>query len=186
MITYREHRPRGFTLVETLVAISIITTAIVGPFSAIQYAVTTANASRDRLIAVSLAQEAVETVRSVRDGNFLYVAAGNPDRGWLYAMDGSGSTANCFAAAGCTIDAANYAIAACPSSGSCSPVRLNSSQKLYNQAPVSATNPATRFTRTVKLTSISATEIQVTVTVTWSTNRQPYTVTVTDTLTKWL
>jgi hypothetical protein len=38
----------------------------------------------------------------------------------------------------------------------------------------------------VRLTSVSAREMQVTVTVTWSTGKRPYTVTITETLANWL
>lgn len=176
----RMHQARGFTLVETLVAITIITLAIVGPFYAIQYAVTTSYASRDKLIAVSLAQEGVEYVRSIRDGNFL------GGRGWLYSLDGSGGTANCALAAGCTVDPVNDAVSVCSSSGGCNPLRISSATGFYNQASITSTNVATRFIRKVSITRVSATEARVTVTVSWITGHIPYTVTVIDTLTAWL
>ena len=77
MITPSKTFGKAFTLVETLVAISIIMIAIAGPFQVIEHALASAQISRDELIGNSLAQEGVEYVRSVRDGNYLYNRA-NP------------------------------------------------------------------------------------------------------------
>lgn len=62
---------KGFTLVETLVAISILLIAVVGPMSAIGASITQLGVARDQMIAVNLAQEGIETVRQIRDSNML-------------------------------------------------------------------------------------------------------------------
>lgn len=62
---------RGFTLIETLVAVSLMVIAIVAPMSLVSQSLTTAYYARDQVAAYSLAQEGIEAVRAVRDGNIL-------------------------------------------------------------------------------------------------------------------
>lgn len=61
---------KGFTLVETLVAIFIITTAIAGAMAATQRSLQTSFYSRDQVVTFFLAEEAMEVVRNIRDTNF--------------------------------------------------------------------------------------------------------------------
>lgn len=58
---------RGLTMVETLVAISILTIAVIGPLGIIAQALHTSYYARDQMTAYYLAQEAVEYVRNLRD-----------------------------------------------------------------------------------------------------------------------
>ncbi|MEK7080004.1 MAG: hypothetical protein AAB901_01830, partial [Patescibacteria group bacterium] len=172
--------------VETLVAITLLVIALMGPFQVVQQAVATSYAARDQLIATALAEEAVEYVRSIRDGNYLYNLA-NPGsvRSWMYGLDGT-SGPNCFAANGCTVDpaqsSAQTALAAC--GGTCAPLKLSTSNIYTQSSPVGAVT--TRFTRKITLTQISANEVKVTATVTWISIHVPFTMTVTDNLQNWL
>lgn len=175
---------RGFTFIETLVAITILVFAIVAPFYAVRQAMKATFVARDELVATSLAQEAIEYVRAVRDSNYLYNYK-NPStpRSWLYGLDGTSSTPNCFAATNkCTIDVAANTPVVRYGTAATVPVMYVSSSKLYNQAN---SGTQTRFRRTVVLTQLNANEVQVTVTVTWV-NHISYTVTVTDVITNWL
>lgn len=180
---------RGFTLVETLVAITILMMAIVGPYYAIQQAVNASYTARDQLIAASLAQEGVEYIHSIRDNNYIYNSSlacqPNGCRSWLAGLDGSnGSTAsaaNCFTATGCMVDPTQNTAVTC-AAGGCQPLYLSGTY-VYNQAGSGA---PTRFTRTVTLTSVSGTEVAVTVTVSWITEHTPHKVIVTEHLNDWL
>lgn len=67
----RDKQNNGFTLIETLVAVSLMVIAIVAPMSLVSQSLTTAYYARDQVAAYSLAQEGIETVRAVRDGNIL-------------------------------------------------------------------------------------------------------------------
>ena len=66
-----QHSQRGFTLLETLVAISILLIAVVGPMSIIGRSLPQSAYARDHAIAVNLAQEGIEAVRQKRDSNML-------------------------------------------------------------------------------------------------------------------
>ena len=171
---------RGFTLVETMVAVAIVSISIVRPLYSLQKGVVASYAARDKLIASSLAQEGVEYAHSVRDANYLYnIANPGTQRSWFYGMNGSGGTVNCTGGVSCVVDATQNTVSAC--SGTCTPLKLSSSG-LYNQN--SGTD--TRFTRTVRLTSLNAREMKVTVLVTWVTGGSSYRVEITDIMQDWL
>ena len=61
----------GFTLMEAIVAIFVITTGIVGVLSLVTQTISSATFSKDKLIAAYLAQEGIEIVRNIRDTNWL-------------------------------------------------------------------------------------------------------------------
>lgn len=170
------HAPaaRGFTLVETLVAITILMIAIVGPFYSLQQAITASQVSRDNLIASSLAQEGVEYVYFIRNSNYL---AG---RAWDAGLS------SCQGSRGCMVDPTQNTISQCATgswpAGGCAALRL-SPTGLYTQ---SGSYPTTRFTRKVEVQTVSATQMKVVVTVLWSTNRANYSIVLTEDLYNWL
>jgi prepilin-type N-terminal cleavage/methylation domain-containing protein len=70
IISYKKAE-RGFTLIETLAAIALITVAIVAPMGLTVESIEGAYYARDQITASNLAQEGLEAVRSVRDANIL-------------------------------------------------------------------------------------------------------------------
>jgi prepilin-type N-terminal cleavage/methylation domain-containing protein len=142
---------QGFTLVETLVAIFILVMSITGPLFIAQQSFTSAATARERTTASFLAQEGIEYVRSVRDHNYL---AGND---WMQSLTPCiGKT--------CTVDSVTRTyptIATC--SGAC-PAFKKSVEGLFGYQAGEPTN----FIREISLTEISAHEMQVNVTVTWT------------------
>ncbi len=172
---------KGFTLVETLVAVTVVLMAVMGPFQLVKDALTASYVARDQLIATALAEEGIEYVRSIRDGNYLYNInnPGSP-RNWLYGLNGTGGP-DCSAANGCVVDPIQNTVQAC---GSVCPVVRMSSASLYTQQ-VSGT--ATRFTRKVVIQNVTTDrEVRITVSVSFNSRHTPFTVTVTDNLSNWL
>ncbi len=73
---------KGFTIVETLVAITVLMIAISGPLTVSFRALNAAVASRDQMIASFLAQDAMEYARNLKDNN---ISDGAPE-GWLQTI----------------------------------------------------------------------------------------------------
>jgi prepilin-type N-terminal cleavage/methylation domain-containing protein len=73
----------GFTLLETMVAIFILTISITGPMVFAQSGLRTAFLARDQITAFFLAQDAIETIKNIRDTNGLDPTG--PD--WLRNID---------------------------------------------------------------------------------------------------
>lgn len=91
----RNIKNRGFTLIEMLVAVLLLTTALAGPLTIASKGLTASIVAKDQITAFFLAQDAVEYVRAKRDSNKL---AGNS---WLAGLE------NCTSAGGtiaCILD----------------------------------------------------------------------------------
>ncbi len=192
MKTHLSNPGSGFTLIETLVAVAVLTLAIIGPFTALQSAITASYAARDQLAATALAQEAIEYVRGVRDANFLHLI-GSPgaSRTWLDGLNGT-SGPDCVTESGATLrctvspfSATEVAQCALSGTGTCSPLNLSSSG-LYTQD----TGTPTRFTRYILMRPVSVSdsieEIEVTAVVEFTSARKPYSVRIQTMLYNWL
>jgi len=157
----------GFTLIETLVAVLILSTAIAGPLTIASKGLNAALVAKDQVTAYYLAQDALEHIRFVRDTNKL--KGGH----WLGLGGGVGIIdilTPCSSTHGCQINSTlNSAPAAC-STPTCLALRYNNTTRLFNYDVISATNVATIFYRKITLASIAGTsdEYKLTVTVTWS------------------
>lgn len=62
---------KGFTIIEVLMAVFILTIGILGAFAAVQMIITFTSGIAFRLQAVYLAQEGIENIRNIRDSNWL-------------------------------------------------------------------------------------------------------------------
>lgn len=66
-----KQKQQGFTLIEVLLALSIILIGLVGIFRVEVYALDAARVANEKFRATFLAQEGIEIVKSIRDTNWL-------------------------------------------------------------------------------------------------------------------
>lgn len=180
----------AFTLVETMVAVAIITIAVAGPMVTASRAALAANLSRDQLTASYLAQEGVEYVRMLRDQTYLTDKINNVSNlsatAWHDFVLGSKDTSitNCRDSA-CTFDPAEkvgFSLVPC-SGNACGPLYL--ANGIYTQKSDITGSVKTPFTRTIQLTDRAINDERVVSTVSWTYHGQTYSVTITDHLTPW-
>ncbi|XKT75174.1 MAG: prepilin-type N-terminal cleavage/methylation domain-containing protein [Patescibacteria group bacterium UBA2103] len=161
---------RGFTLVETLVAIFVLTISITGPLFIAQQSFSSANTARDRTTAAFLAQEAIEYVRSVRDHNYL-----SNESNWLQDLTPCVS-------GNCIIDTSVSTYPSITSCGGTCPALKQTDAGLFGYQ----SGDDTRFVRSISITSIQAHEVLVSVDVSWTYKGTTRTFSVEERLFDWL
>jgi len=165
-------KTQGFTLVETLVAISILVVAIVGPMTIAMRGLQSAFYAKEQLIATYLAQEGVEIIRMHRD-QYAMVQRGTGNDNWMSSP--ARLTSLCALATGCGVDInnlANAGIVNCATTNAC---RLRYRAAGVNGAArgmyIHSTSVFSPYTRVVNLTDVNggsnSDEVVVTVTVSW-------------------
>ena len=170
-LKYKESS-RGFTLIETFVAITILVTAIAGPLTLASKGLQSAVLARDQLLASFMAQEGIEFIRERRDNNAL--ASPRPTD-WLQGLS------SCIDPSTCTIDPAADSVVAC--NGECPALNIDTSSGFYNYNPVNGASP---FTRTVKIVrNANGHEAKVYSTIAWRTGPYARQLTLEENLTNW-
>jgi prepilin-type N-terminal cleavage/methylation domain-containing protein len=101
----RTKKTAGFTLVETLVAISILSLSIAATFTAVQNGLQNSTLAKDQTTAFYLAQEAMEFIKNKRDENALNSIneQPNPVTNWLSGFSDAPSDP-CYFGSVCMVD----------------------------------------------------------------------------------
>jgi prepilin-type N-terminal cleavage/methylation domain-containing protein len=155
----------GFTLMEVIVAVAVITTAIVGAMALVSFSVSSISLNKSKITATNLAQEGLEIVRNIRDSNWL-ADKKTPDT-WQDGL-GAGNYRAQYNQLGLL-------------SFSSTPLKINSNG-FYQYS--SGTN--TSFYRKIIISHISDSQIKVVSEVTWQEKSRSQVVAVEDRLYNWL
>jgi len=70
-LKYNKLNNKGFTLIEVFVAISILSVGLVGAFGVLPVMIKNQSMNADSFLASQIANEGMEIVRNIRDGNWL-------------------------------------------------------------------------------------------------------------------
>lgn len=183
ILPIKEKINRGFSLVEAIVAIAIMSLAIVAPITAAQRSLVSARYSRDEMTAYFLAEEALDYIHYIRDTNAVPDSNGKFSD-WLSGLGNCDATKD--ATQSCGIDptaGGGNNIIKCQPSDKCD-LRFNSGTGIYGYQNSSV---QTAFNRSVQILPASnSNERKVTATVKW---KNAYslskTVVLTDYITNW-
>lgn len=203
----------GFTLVETLVAISIFTGAILGLLSFSAGSIGDNNYAKNKLIATYLAQEGAEYMRNLRDTYVLFQSNGwgtsDSDNNWDGTVENppQGSFRNklyeagCYNDAGCYFDPAGLAygyqfqpmkaLVLTPCEPTCPAMLYDNSSQDTNKYNYTA-GESTSFIRKIKVTNINNSdssgnnkEIKIESTVSWKKANKDFSVSFSNYLKSW-
>ncbi len=169
---------KGYSLVEVLVAISILLVVLVSPLTIIVKSLQGAYYAREQTTALFLAQEGIEAVVAARNNGIIKaVHAGNLAISWDWVLDSENpGISNCFDATGCNLDFADGdvtgTIVNCSPQSNCKMV-YRSGQSVPFAASAGGVGGAreTEYTRVIKLREVGGggrdKEVEVTSTVYW-------------------
>jgi Tfp pilus assembly protein PilV len=143
-------KSNGFTLVEALVSLTLLTVALVPAFYQATQAVSLSLTVRNSMTASNLAVEGVEVVRAVRDANWF---AGSP---FAQGLDSCAP-----ASGGCRVEYDSTAVL--PLSGN-APLRYDLINGLYQYAAGDDSD----FSRRITIEQITPKELQVVSEVSWT------------------
>lgn len=163
---------KGFTLIETLVAVAILMITIGSAFGLAPQGLIGARFAKNQTTATYLAQEAIEVVRIIRDNSMLFSPNQNDPMNWLGSLNECVDT-------WCTLNAIEPRLYPCTDSPICPPLLVIESNEgvTYGNGDIFSLDPSVKstiFTRQVLVTRISNnkigrddTEVLVTAKVIW-------------------
>jgi len=166
----KQNSKKGFTLVETLVAIAILVTGIVAPMTIAARGLQSAFHAREQLTATFLAQEGTELVRLRRDNMALSEIQISNKTPWITSTP-SGALApgaECYNTTGCGLDGLSAQVD-CGTTGAC---RLHldttmAEKVLYAHNKIGGSWKQSPFTRSIQVSQVNTDQAKVIVTVEW-------------------
>lgn len=189
-ISYKLLPSRGFTLLETLVAIAIMMVAIGSAFGLAPEGLVGARFVRNQTTATYLAQEGLELLRNMRDNAMFFAPNQGDPLNWLSAVS------DCIDR-DCLIDAVDENLETCDFKG-CPPLlyaTVKDGGIVYGNTQFLRTDPDARqsiFTRTIRIKKVfnqqidrDDTEALVTVKVSWQEGSLSKVTVLNDTLFDW-
>ncbi len=131
---------RGFTLIETLVALTVLTIGMSAVITLISHGLKTVSFYQNQTTAFYLAVEGIEFIRSWRDDNFIQE---NP---WLKDLNDCTSPSSCYVTP--APDTGQPYIAKC--NPDCPNLKYSAGKNLYNYSPSAVDTP---FSREIQISS---------------------------------
>jgi prepilin-type N-terminal cleavage/methylation domain-containing protein len=153
-------KSRGFSLVETLVAITILLIAVLAPMRIASQSIKTAGFAREQLTAVFLAQEGIESVLHHRDADALDGDSDTWD--WYSELEAEGCADD-----GCSYDPATETFVDCSTVTNCQLYFDDDASSGAYYTHTAGSLPASAFTRIVTVTEVQPGEAHVVSTVSW-------------------
>lgn len=170
---------RGYSLVETLIAVSILLTALVGPLTIVYKSLQTGYDARSQTTAVFLAQEGVEIFFQIHLGRTIEGLQPSPTypyrAGWNWvsynSSTPSASAYHCFVASesdsGCNIDLESGVNVSCANPETCRMVFDENGSRAKYQVDTGSNGEDTEFIREIKILQDDTDYLRIISTVSW-------------------
>lgn len=191
----KNKKQEGFTLIETLVAISIFTMSVLTMLVVLGQGISSTGYAKQKSSAGYLAQEGMEYIRNMRDTYVLYSAPAGV--GWTTFVN-TKMLPNCGAPKACYFDpydpsknifslgsnmpVTQMDLLTCPNNNSCPNLLYDSGTGRYGYA----TGTASGFVRQITVNQVSADELKVTSTVYWTQGSRVYSTSFSENLFNWV
>ncbi len=183
-----QNKKNGFTLVECLVAISILMVGILSNFILVTRALFNATVIEQRLTASFLAQEGIELVRNIRDTNFIKGLKGE-GAGWKNKLTNGCYTVEALPTGG-IITLTSLPVTGCgsipPKSQPLKLKHINSNSDNIDIYGYSISGEETPFYREIEIEGVGSNEIKVVSHLMWKTKNTWFDLHVEDHLYNWL
>lgn len=155
---------KGFTLVETLVALTILIISVTGALVSVQNGLFATSLAKDNVTAYYLATEAIEQIRNMRDQN------GIEGQNWLTGIAQNISDPCGQSGVSCIVDGINSKLYSCGGGwGTCEHLlQAPSSDQLSNAYGYTSGWQPSKFDREVQITKLNSHEVAVEVRITWN------------------
>lgn len=168
---YRKTKDRGYSLVEVLVAITVLLIALVGPLTIAHSGLKRSVQSKDSTQAVFLAQEGIEAVVKLREDAALAASAYN-NIGQIWDTTFDTLHSRCSGSAGCGVTIANDGTVTTSSiyqcSGSNCLIKYQGSDRVPYKQGGAVAGTDTIFTRSVQVNVTGDSHARVRSTVSWT------------------
>jgi len=181
----------GFTLVETLIAVSIFSVSILALMVVLSQGISDTTYAKQKIIAAYLAQEGIEYLRSMRDTYVLYNISGQA--GWNAFNNKITETgADCDEANGCYFNDQNLnfndqtgpitdlPLFACTSG--CATLLYDETSGKYGYA----LGENSGYVRKIQVSQINANETKISSTISWTQGSGAYQITFSESLFNWI
>ncbi|MEK9182535.1 MAG: prepilin-type N-terminal cleavage/methylation domain-containing protein [Patescibacteria group bacterium] len=189
---------RGFTLLETLVAISIFVASVLALLSILSQGISGASYAKRKMIASYLAEEGVEYIKNLRDTYVLYSASGPVGWNTFNTKVAGGtfpSSSICATANGCYFDESNvsFSDSSMPMTDlllpSCTSATCSNAPLLYDSTTGKYGYNGgvySGYSRKINIVQISVNETKVFSTVYWNQGSGTYSIVFSDNLFNWV
>jgi len=115
----KEEFKKGFTLIESLIAISILVVSVTALMGVVSQSIFTSGYIKNKAVALSLAQEGVELVRNIQDTALLAESFET-----FELLNGEVFSQCVYGTGVCTIDPTSLAMVSCPNQN-CPPLKIS-------------------------------------------------------------
>ncbi|HEU0085762.1 MAG TPA: prepilin-type N-terminal cleavage/methylation domain-containing protein [Candidatus Paceibacterota bacterium] len=188
----KNNNQRGFTLVETLIALSIFSTSVVAMMTLLGGGISDINYAKSKMTGTYLAQEGIEYMRNMRDTYMIDFDPADPQKGWQEFKSrvekctpaGNNRERACYFRSDGLFENGSIMDMALPACGNGQCIELK--KRPGGAYGEDSSGSDSGFVRGISMINIGTDEIKVISTVSWQQKSGPMSVTFSENLYNWI